>query len=75
MVREPVDSIAAWRCQWDERFDQLDIVAVLQSAKYMTGRPATWSEGDWNGDAVFDQADIVAALQTGNYMPTCAGVT
>jgi hypothetical protein len=40
---------------------------VLQTAKYLTGQPATCEEGDWNGDGVFDQSDIVAALQTGNF--------
>ena len=30
--------------------------------------PATFEQGDWNGDGVFDQLDIVAALQTGNYL-------
>jgi hypothetical protein len=60
----------------DGRFDQLDIVAVLQSANYMTGQPAAWSDGDWNHDGVFDQLDIVAALQTGNYLQgTHAAVT
>ena len=61
-------------------FDQLDIVQVLQAGKYLTGDPATWSTGDWNGgpggypgappsgDGVFDQLDIVAALQTGKYL-------
>jgi hypothetical protein len=52
----------------DLRFDQLDIVQVLQAAKYLTGQPATFEEGDWNGDGVFDQLDIVAALQTGNHL-------
>jgi hypothetical protein len=52
----------------DFQFDQADVVEVLQTAKYMTGQPATWHEGDWNDDAVFDQLDIVAALQTGNYL-------
>jgi hypothetical protein len=49
-------------------FNQLDIVQVLQFAKYLTGEPATWDEGDWNADGVLDQEDIVAALATGNYM-------
>ncbi len=53
----------------DGIFDQLDIVQVLQAAKYLTGEPATYEEGDWNVDGVFDQLDIVAALQTGNYLP------
>ncbi len=30
--------------------------------------PATFEQGDWNGDGLFNQADIVAALQTGNYL-------
>ena len=51
----------------DGQFNQLDIVAVLQSAKYKTGQPATFAEGDWTGDGVFDELDIVAALQTGAY--------
>ena len=33
----------------DLQFDQRDIAAVLRSAKYLSGRPATWGEGDWNG--------------------------
>jgi hypothetical protein len=51
----------------DGVFNQLDIVQVLQSAKYQTGQPATWAEGDYNRDGVFDQLDIVAALQTATY--------
>ena len=46
----------------------MDLVLVLQAAKYLTGEPTTWEQGDWNGDGVFDQLDIVAALQTGNYL-------
>ena len=64
----------------DFAFDQLDIVQVLQTGKYLTGQSATWGEGDWNGgpggypgeppvgDSVFDQLDVVAALQTGAYL-------
>jgi hypothetical protein len=51
----------------DGAFNQLDIVQVLQAAKYQTGQPATWEEGDFNRDRLFDQLDIVAALQTGKY--------
>jgi hypothetical protein len=63
----------------DLNFDQLDLVQVLQANRYLTGEPATWGEGDWNGgpggwwgsppvgDGVFDQKDIVAALQGGSY--------
>ena len=52
----------------DGRFDQLDLVQVLQGGKYQTGQPASFGEGDWNGDAVFSQLDIVAALQIENYL-------
>jgi hypothetical protein len=61
-------------------FDQRDLVQVLVAAKYMTGQPATWGEGDWDGapggapgspppgNGLFDQIDIVAALGNGKYM-------
>ena len=52
----------------DGRFDQLDIVAVLQAAKYMSQESADWAEGDWNGDGIFSQLDIVLALQAGGYL-------
>ncbi len=29
--------------------DQLDLVKVQIASKYLTGQPATWGEGDWNG--------------------------
>lgn len=69
-----------WRHTQDLSFDQLDLVQVLQAAKYMTGDPAIWGEGDWNGgpggepgnpprgDGVFDQFDIIAALAGGKYL-------
>ena len=52
----------------DRRFDQLDIVHVLQGGRYLAGRPATWEEGDWTDDGLFYPWDIVAALQSGNYL-------
>jgi hypothetical protein len=52
----------------DGRFDQHDVVQVLQADKYGAGQPAGWGEGDWTGDGTFDQMDIVAALQTGAYL-------
>ena len=39
----------------DDQFNRLDIVQVLQAAKYLSGGPATFQEGHWNGDGVFDQ--------------------
>ena len=33
----------------DLDFDQLDLVQVRIAAKYLTGQPATWGEGDGNG--------------------------
>jgi hypothetical protein len=64
----------------DYDFDQLDLVQVQIAAKYLTGSPATWGEGDWNGapggqpgsppqgNGLFDQIDIIAALTSGNYL-------
>lgn len=52
----------------DDLFDQLDIVQVLQTGKYLTRASAKFEEGDWNDDDVFDQLDIAAALATGNYL-------
>jgi hypothetical protein len=64
----------------DLAFDQLDLIQVQQAAKYLTGQPATWGQGDWNGapggrvgmppvgDGLFNQLDIVAALGAGTYL-------
>jgi hypothetical protein len=64
----------------DLDFDQFDLVRVQQAAKYMTGQPATWGEGDWDGapggmpgspppgNGRFDQFDIVAALRPAHYL-------
>lgn len=63
----------------DLDFDQFDLIKVQVAAKYLTGEPAAWGEGDWNGgpagspgdpplgDGFFDNLDIVAALSTGLY--------
>jgi hypothetical protein len=64
----------------DLDFDQLDLIRVQQAAKYMTGQPATWGEGDWDGapggepgspppgNGLFDQLDIIGALAPGYYL-------
>ena len=64
----------------DLDFDQLDLVKVQIAAKYLSGTPANWGEGDWNGapggeqgsppagNGLFDQIDIIAALNSGNYL-------
>ena len=64
--REP--RVGAGDANADGRFDQFDIITVLQKAKYNILEAATWAEGDWTGDGFFDQHDIVAALQIGNYV-------
>jgi hypothetical protein len=48
----------------DRQFNQLDLVLVLRAMKYLTGQPATWSQGDWNGDGLFNQFDILVTQQT-----------
>jgi hypothetical protein len=62
-----VDRIAG-DANGDDVFDQLDIVAILQAAKYLTGESATFADGDFNGDHRFDSLDIVMALQEGRYL-------
>ena len=64
----------------DLDFDQLDLVRVQVTAKYLTGRPTTWGEGDWDGapggsqghppadDGHFNQFDIIAAQQGATYL-------
>jgi hypothetical protein len=64
----------------DFDFDQLDLVQVQIAAKYLTGQPATWGEGDWDGgpggsqdsppqgNGLFDQLDIISALSAGKYL-------
>ena len=64
----------------DLDFDQLDLVQVQIAAKYLTGQPATWGEGDWDGapggtqdnpppgNGLFDQLDIIEALTAGVYL-------
>ena len=64
----------------DLDFDQLDLVQVQIAAKYLSGQPATWAEGDWDsapggqpgspppGNGLFDQLDIISALAGGKYL-------
>ena len=64
----------------DFDFDQLDLVQVQIAAKYLSGQPATWGEGDWDGgpggsqdsppqgNGFFDQLDIISALSAGKYL-------
>ena len=72
--RSVVARVQAGDADQDLDFDQLDLVQVQVAGKYLTGRDATWGEGDWNkaprmqGDGVFDQNDIVAALQANVYL-------
>jgi hypothetical protein len=75
-----VAQLMAGDANMDYEFNQLDLVQVLIAGKYLTGRPSTWGEGDWNGapggwwrhppegDGVFDQLDIVAALEADTYL-------
>jgi hypothetical protein len=66
--------------QQDLDFDQVDVVLVQVAAKYLSGQPARWGEGDCNGapgggpgfpppgDGLFNQLDIIAALRTNLYL-------
>lgn len=79
LVGQP-PAVAAGDANQDLMFDQLDLVQVQLAAKYLTGQPATWGEGDWNGapggepgnppagDGLFNQLDIIAAVNAGVYL-------
>ena len=53
----------------DGVFNNLDLVAILQSGQYQDTivGTSTWSTGDWNADGEFDRADLILALQDGGY--------
>jgi hypothetical protein len=44
---------------FDGEWNSSDLVTVYVAAKYETGLPAGWSEGDWNGDGVFATNDFL----------------
>ncbi len=50
------------------QFDQLDIVRVLQIAKFLAGPPANWGDGDWNDSDQFDDTDLDTAKEPGHYL-------
>ena len=74
------DALRAGDADQDLDFDQLDLVKVQIAATYLTGNPATWGEGDWDGapgglvgappagNGLFDQLDIIAALNANIYL-------
>ncbi len=51
----------------DGRFDRFDLMDVLKAAKYHSGQPAAWEDGDWNADGIFDALDIALAQQSDCY--------
>ena len=61
--------VAIGDANMDGVFDQDDLVQVLDTAKYLSGEPASVSEGDFDCDGQFDQFDLIAALQRGSYEP------
>ncbi len=77
---QPPVALQAGDADRDLDFDQLDLVKVQQAGKYLTGQPATWGDGDWNGapggspgsppagDGLFSQFDIFAALTASLYL-------
>ncbi len=78
-VSEP-SGLQAGDADQDFDFDQLDVVRVLGAGKYLTGEPATWGEGDWDGapcgepgntplgNGFFDQIDVIRALCSNTYL-------
>jgi hypothetical protein len=76
----PGIALQAGDADQDLDFDQLDLVKVQIASKYLTGRAATWGDGDWNaapggtqgspppGDGFFNQRDIIAAQLANIYL-------
>jgi hypothetical protein len=48
----------------DNQFNQVDLILMLQAGTYVTGQPATWSQGDFDGNGRFDQFDIILIQAT-----------
>lgn len=57
----------------DGEFNLPDIVSVLSSGLYNTGRSASWAQGDWNADLVFDIEDLLVASNDGGYLAGLRG--
>jgi hypothetical protein len=82
ILRRPIGAtgLQAGDADQDLDFDQLDLVKAQIAAKFLSGQPATWGEGDWDGapggaqgnppvgNGRFDQLDIIAALAPGHYL-------
>ena len=49
----------------DGTVDLADVEGLAQSGRYQSDLPATFTEGDWNGDGVFDQQDLNQAIRRG----------
>ena len=52
---------------FDGEFNSSDFVAVFRAAKYETGKPATFTEGDQLGDGLFNSADFITAFFGSGY--------
>ena len=80
VLKPPTGSLQPGDADRNSHFDQSDLVQVLIANKYLSGEPATWGEGDWNGapggtldnppigDGVFDQLDVIRAVAAGVYL-------
>ncbi len=80
LERSSSKALQAGDADQDLDFDQLDLVRVQVAGKYLSGRAASWGEGDWDrapggspgspppGDGMFNQLDIIAALNAGKYL-------
>jgi hypothetical protein len=55
----------------DRRFDEADLLAVLQAGQFEDNVPgnSSYASGDWNGDGDFTTADLIYAFQFGLFLP------
>jgi len=58
---------AAGDTNLDWSVDILDMANAVAGAKFNSGLPASWGEGDFNYDGVFDTLDIADVVSTGLY--------
>jgi hypothetical protein len=58
---------AAGDTNLDWSVDILDIANVLAGAKFNSGVPASWREGDFNDDGMCDMLDVAELISAGLY--------
>ena len=64
---EKIRGISVGDANGDNKVDSSDLTLAFKTANFRNGQPATWEEGDFNGDRVFDKQDLQFMQQGGSY--------